>query len=155
MYTAAFADNVTHPDDDKQLAGWYVSFNEEGKAVLNRGIISIHDGKISEIQDYREGEEGVIYLAEDCVIFPGLIELHAHLTYHIVQLVDFQENIDSPWDNRFEWRASQQNQMINEKMNFITSIWAEPYNSSDVLNGDLITYFLELQAAVKSQKADS
>ena len=40
-------------------------------------------------------------------------------------------------------------------MNFITSIWAEPYNSSDVLNGDLITYFLELQAAVKSQKADS
>lgn len=36
VYTAAFADDVSQPGDEKQLAGWYVSFNEEGKAVLNR-----------------------------------------------------------------------------------------------------------------------
>lgn len=41
--TAAFA------DDAKQLAGWYVSFNEDDKAVLDRGIIGIRDGVISEI----------------------------------------------------------------------------------------------------------
>lgn len=103
---------------------------------------------ISEIQEYRENEKDVIYLAEDCVIFPGLLDLHAHLTYHNIQLVDFQENIDSPWDNRFQWRVSKENQMIEAQKNVIISKWTEPYSSPDVLTGDLITYFLELQAAV-------
>lgn len=148
VYTAAFADDVSRPGDAKQLAGWYVSFNEEGRAVLDRGIISIRDGVISEIQPYREGAEDVIYLAEDCVIFPGLIDLHAHLTYHNIQLVDFQENVDSPWDNRFQWRVSKENQMIEAQKNVIIGKWTEPYSAPDVLTGDLITYFLELQTAV-------
>lgn len=145
---AAFADDVSQPGAEKHLAGWYVSFNEEGQAVLNRGIISIRDGMISEIQDYREDADDVIYLAEDCVIFPGLIDLHAHLTYHNIQLVDFQANVDAPWDNRFQWRPSKENQMIEAQKNVIISKWMEPYSAPDVLTGDLITYFLELQAAV-------
>ena len=146
--TAAFADDVSQPGAEKHLAGWYVSFNEEGHAVLNRGIISIRDGIISEIQPYQENEDGVIYLAEDCVIFPGLIDLHAHLTYHNIQLVDFQANVDAPWDNRFQWRASKENRMIEDQKNVIISKWTEPYSTPDVLTGDLITYFLELQTAV-------
>lgn len=146
--TAAFADDVSQPGDEKHLAGWYVSFNEEGKAVLDRGIIGIRDGMISDIQEYREDVDDVIYLAEDCVIFPGLLDLHAHLTYHNIQLVDFQANVDAPWDNRFQWRASKENRMIEDQKNVIISKWTEPYSTPDALTGDLITYFLELQAAV-------
>ena len=149
VHTAAFADEVRHPGDDKRLAGWYVSFNEEDRPVLNRGIIGIHDGMISEIQPYREDEEDVIYLAEDCVIFPGLIDLHTHMDYNYIQLVDFQENKDAPWDNRFQWRVTKENQSrIEDKKNFVESMRTVPYSAPDVLTGDLIDYFLEFQAAV-------
>ncbi len=126
-----------------------VSFNEENRAVLNRGIIDIRDGMISEIQTYREDEEGVIYLAEDCVIFPGLIDLHTHMDYNSIQLVDFQENKDAPWDNRFQWRVTKENQSgIEDKKNVVESMRPVPYSTPDVLTGDLIDYFLEFQAAV-------
>jgi hypothetical protein len=36
-------------NDAKRLAGWYVSFDEGGQAVLNRGIIGIQNGMISDI----------------------------------------------------------------------------------------------------------
>lgn len=44
--------------------------------------------------------------------------------------------------------ASKENQMIEAQKNVIISKWMEPYSAPDVLTGDLITYFLELQAAV-------
>ena len=135
-------------DDARRLAGWYVSFDEGGQAVLNRGIIGIQNGMISDIQPYREGEADVIYPDEDCVIFPGLIDLHSHMTYNYIQLTEFHENTAAPWDNRFEWQETGEYQTrIEDKEDAITGMWQEPYNIPNVLYGDLIDYFLEFQAA--------
>lgn len=147
VFSSALAEAET-ANDAKRLAGWYVSFDESVQADLNRGIIDIQDGMISDIQPYREGESDVIYLDEDCVIFPGLIDLHSHMTYNYIQLTKFHENTAAPWDNRFEWQETREYQTrIEDKEDAITGSWQEPYNTSNVLYGDLIDYFLEFQAA--------
>ena len=120
VFSSVLAEGET-ANDAKRLAGWYVSFDESGQAGLNHGIIDIQDGMISDIQPYREGESDVIYLDEDCVIFPGLIDLHSHMTYNYIQLTELHENTAAPWDNRFEWQETGEYQIrIEDKEDAIT-----------------------------------
>ena len=136
---------------EKHLAGYYVCFEEENgvmRAKLRRGILSLRDGMITQIREYAENEPDTVYLDPNCVILPGLLDLHAHFAYNCMQLWDSDET-DIPWDNRFEWRDSADNyEVVESRMEYLEDVWADvlyPENES-ILKGDVITYFMELQA---------
>ncbi|MBQ8306524.1 MAG: amidohydrolase family protein [Blautia sp.] len=133
-----------------RVAGWYVSFDEEAEgapAVLSQGILTMQDGLITAVEDYCEGEEGVVYLDDECLILPGLLDLHTHFGYNGMQLWYSEEN-ESPWDNRFEWRAAQEYmKAISEKDDILSDEWENAYFTENATMGDLVDYFEELQAA--------
>ena len=125
-----------------RIGGYYVSFDEAAEgtpAMLERGILSITDGRIDKIEEYEENLEDVVYLDDACVMFPGLLDLHAHIDYNSIQLWSSKEN-EVPWDNRFEWRASDGNKT---DLSLPHAALAEQWEET----GDLIEYFNELQAA--------
>ena len=135
---------------EKRLAGYYVCFEEENgvpRAVLRRGILTLEGGVISRIAEYTENEPGTVYLDPSCVIFPGLLDLHSHVDYNSMQLWVTNETT-TPWDNRFEWRASANyREELKDKYAFLASRWEETLYGGEtpVCEGDLIAYFTELQ----------
>ena len=133
-----------------RLAGCYISFEETGgetRAVLKKGILTLEDGMISGIADYEEALSDVIYLDDECVIYPGLLDLHSHVEYNSFQLWLGNEN-KQPWDNRFEWRVSMQEiEDLRDKYAALKERWEEPFGKIDAVMGDIVEYFAELQAA--------
>ena len=90
--------------DPVRLAGYYVCFEEGSGAPvlqLRQGILTISDGTVSAIGEYRENEPDTLYLDPACVILPGLLDLHSHIDYNNIQLW-ISEEAGSLWDNRFE-----------------------------------------------------
>ena len=148
---AAAAENDL-PDSSRvlRIAGNYVCFDEEegGKSTadLRKGILLIEDGRIKDIDPYEENTDNTVYLDDHCVIFPGLLDLHSHVEYGPLQLWDYTET-DIPWDNRFEWRRSaEENEVLRARQYILEENWDVPF-SSGVTEGDIIEYFTELQAA--------
>ena len=139
--------------DEKRLGGYYVCFEEENgrqSMKLCRGLLTISDGMISQIDEYAEDEQGVIYLDPSCVMLPGLLDIHTHIDYNGMQLWESGET-DVMWDNRFEWRASAQyREDIKVKAAALLEKWTLPAfdGEDDVTEGDLIEYFSEMQAAL-------
>lgn len=137
-------------DSGIKIAGNYICFEENNgtvSTVLKRGILTIDDGKIADIEEIGENTDGVVCLDDEYVIFPGLIDLHSHVEYNSMQLWESSEN-DVPWDNRFEWRKSAQYTAdLKEKQAAISEQWEDPVGESDAVTGDLIEYFAEAQAA--------
>ena len=135
----------------RKLAGNYICFEEqEGEvhAVLKKGILTLEDGRIAEIAEDTGETEGVTRLDDECVIYPGLLDLHSHVEYNSFQLWESDEN-EVPWDNRFEWRRSAQERAdLADKYKLLEERWGEPLEKgSDCTVGDLIEYFAEAQAA--------
>ncbi len=132
-----------------RIAGWYVCFEKAdgaNKMDLRRGILTLEDGIISRIDEYTENEPDTYYLDPACVILPGLIDLHSHIDYNSMQLWISNE-AGSQWDNRFEWRASEDYILsLKDKSNYLASHWEDELRPGVCL-GDLILYFTELQAA--------
>ena len=132
-----------------RIAGWYVCFEKAdgvNEMCLRRGILTLEDGIITQIDEYTESEPDTFYLDPACVILPGLIDLHSHIDYNSMQLWISNE-AGSQWDNRFEWRASEDYIIsLKDKSNDLAAHWADELRPGVCL-GDLILYFTELQAA--------
>ncbi len=133
----------THP------AGWYICFEKAdgvNEMFLRRGILTLEDGIITRIDEYTENEPDTFYLDPACVILPGLIDLHFHIECNSLQLW-ISEEAGSQWDNRFEWRASEDYIIsLKDKFNYLGAHWEDELRPGVCL-GDLIQYFAELQAA--------
>ncbi len=72
-----------------KLAGNYICFEERGgavSAVLKQGIITVSDGRITGIAPIGEEQDGVLRMDDECVMFPGLIDLHSHVEFNSVQM---------------------------------------------------------------------
>jgi len=133
-----------------KLAGNYICFEERGgtvSAVLKQGIITVSDGRITGIAPIGEEQDDVLRMDDECVMFPGLIDLHSHVEFNSVQMWAGGEN-EVPWDNRFEWRrAAKYRADIGDRQAVLWSRWAEPFGKGSFAVGDLIEYFVEAQAA--------
>ena len=133
-----------------KLAGNCV-FYENGKFVCAKKTLVISEGLIREAKPYSFGEEDVILLDDECVIFPGLADLHSHIDYDMMQLWDaLRESNGVHCDNRQEWRASKSNDDDTIKPHAeIAKIWNDPIfgkKDSKITIGDVMLYFSELQA---------
>jgi 5-methylthioadenosine/S-adenosylhomocysteine deaminase len=84
------------------LSGRVVTM-DEGFTVLPRGVISIDKGSIVAVQDAAAppppGFEAVKPIATEGTLFPGLIELHNHLSYNALQLWQ----VPKKFTNRDQW----------------------------------------------------
>ena len=85
----------------------------------------IQNGKISRIQDGKADLSdipgiSVIILDEGTIVFPGLINLHAHTTYNILPI--WESN--AVWKNRFQWRNNPgYKQDIGGLLDYIQKNW--------------------------------
>ena len=136
---------------ESKVAGYYVCFETENDTiypVLRKGTLTLQDGMIVQIGEYRENEPYTVYLDPSCVIFPGLLDLHSHIDYNSMQLW-ISEEAGSQWDNRFEWRASANYiEALEDKSDFLAEHWEDVLypGETPVCKGDVIEYFTELQA---------
>ena len=151
-YTAVSAseNEINSPDSSSLIAGNYICFEEEQEGhfttELKKGILRIEDGRIADISDFEEDREDVLYLDDYCVIFPGLLDLHAHIEYSPVQLWEYTET-EVPWDNRHEWISSaEEDEDVRTPQYVLRDSWEEPLKSGTP-SGDIVQYFSELQAA--------
>lgn len=138
--------------DPVRLAGYYICFEEGSGAPvlqLRQGILTISDGIVSAIGEYRDSEPDTLYLEPSCVILPGLLDLHSHIDYNNIQLW-ISEEAGSLWDNRFEWRASEDYKArLADRFAELEAAWEDVLypGETPVARGDLVEYFTELQAA--------
>ena len=76
-------------EDRYALEGKVVTM-DSSRAVLERGVIYIHEGLIkavlSDDAEPPQGFENAPVIHTGGTIFPGLIELHNHLSYNILPL---------------------------------------------------------------------
>lgn len=72
-------------------------------AVLQRGVVYVRDGSIAAVQDAAapvpDGFDGVKVFDTGGSIYPGLIDLHNHLSYNALQLWD----VPNSYANRDQW----------------------------------------------------
>ena len=101
--------------------------------------------------------DDIIFLDENVVMFPGLLDLHSHVEYSSFQLWETHEN-KIPWESRFEWRSSaEERRDLHVKNDALINRWHEPVvpagdnrdgsDESRIEIGDILEYFAELQAA--------
>ena len=85
------------------LSGRIVTMTAEGD-VIKSGTIFIEDNRIAAIvpkgQPAPAGFEAVVAVATGGTIYPGLIELHNHLSYNILPLW----RVPQPYGNRDQWQ---------------------------------------------------
>lgn len=143
---SVFAEGEAGSAEVKRLAGYYVCFDGNDAMELRQGILTLSDGTVAEIGEYRENEPDTVYLDPSCVMLPGLIDLHSHIDYNSMQLW-ISDEAGSQWDNRFEWRASEDYRVdLKDKSGFLAEHWEDELYPG-VCRGDLLQYFTELQAA--------
>lgn len=84
------------------LAGRVVTM-DDGKHVLDDGVVYVSKGSIVAVQKAGqaapEGFEGLKALKTKGTIYPGLIDLHDHLSYNALQLWD----VPKKYTNRDQW----------------------------------------------------
>ena len=91
------------------LEGRVVTMNEERK-VLDRAVIYIANGHIEAIKSHRArapaGFADVEIIRTGDTIYPGLIELHNHLSYNVLPLWNVPRRFDhnGQWKNHIEKR---------------------------------------------------
>ncbi len=134
--------------DVKVIRGNYVTFENED-FVCRKGAIVVRDGVISDIKGFDAKVDGADYevtLSDKMVIFPGLADLHTHHTYNMLPV--WKRPIDTPWDNRYEWRNSREYKpAIKDKQKLLADNWDIPIsNEENITVGDMLLYFAELQA---------
>jgi cytosine/adenosine deaminase-related metal-dependent hydrolase len=85
------------------LEGRVVTMGEQG--VIPKGAIYIDNGEIKAVQDVEEtapdGFEGAPRVRTGDTIYPGLIELHNHLSYNVMPLWD----VPRKYGNNGQWRG--------------------------------------------------
>jgi len=121
------------------VGGTVVLRVKEGQYERVRADIVFKDGIIQEIYKYSgEADENftgkikndfgnetlIINMDRECIIFPGLIDLHNHFDYNTMPL--WERPITQPWDNRHEWRhknCKEYQDVIKNFYNFIIKSW--------------------------------
>ncbi len=98
------AANIIDPRDERYaLVGRIVTMNDNFE-VLESGTIYIHNGVIVDVRASElpapAGFESSPVIETGGTVFPGLIELHNHLSYNVLPLW----NVPETFKNRGEWR---------------------------------------------------
>lgn len=92
-------------DEPYALAGRIVTMNANAD-VLESGRIYVNEGKIVAVQPGSQpaptGFENAPVIDTGGTIFPGLIELHNHLSYNILPLW----NVPETFESRSQWRSN-------------------------------------------------
>ena len=91
-------------DKKRKLAGTYLYFDKNKELCTGRGILVMDKGTITDILPYEPGQKDTIYLNNDKVIFPGLLDLHKHVEACMYPPFDDALLLPHHWDNRLEWR---------------------------------------------------
>ncbi len=104
------------------LAGQIVTMDPT-RRILNKGTIFVEKGGITALRSEGEppppGFEAVPVVDTQGTIFPGLIELHNHLSYDILQLWD----VPKQYGNRGQWAGiPEYQQLISGPMKLIGTI---------------------------------
>jgi 5-methylthioadenosine/S-adenosylhomocysteine deaminase len=88
------------------LDGRVVTMNPDF-TVLDRGVIYIDAGTIVAVEGtgdpYPPGFEDAPMIRTGSTIYPGLIELHNHLSYNVLPLWD----VPQAYTNRSKWAGTQ------------------------------------------------
>jgi 5-methylthioadenosine/S-adenosylhomocysteine deaminase len=101
-----FARVPVDPLDGPTFAlGGRVVTMDDSKQVLDDGVVYVSGGSISAVQkasaEAPEGFDGVKVLETKGTIYPGLIDLHDHLSYNALQLWD----VPKRFTNRDQWAS--------------------------------------------------
>lgn len=100
VYTAGPVDPLTGPAF--ALGGRVVTMDDR-KQVLDDGVVYVRDGSVAAVQPARKaapaGFEEVKVLETKGTIYPGLIDLHDHLSYNALQLWE----VPKRYTNRDQW----------------------------------------------------
>ncbi len=84
------------------LGGRVVTMDDK-KTVLDSGVVYVREGSIAGVQEAGakapEGFDGIKVLETKGTIYPGLIDLHDHLSYNALQLWD----VPKLYANRDQW----------------------------------------------------
>ena len=84
------------------LGGRVVTMDDR-KHVVDDGVVYVRDGSIASVQSARKaapaGFEDVKVLETKGTIYPGLIDLHDHLSYNALQLWE----VPKRYTNRDQW----------------------------------------------------
>jgi imidazolonepropionase-like amidohydrolase len=84
------------------LGGRVVTMDDK-KRVLDDGVVYVGEGSIVAVQKARQtppdGFEDIKVLGTKGTIYPGLIDLHDHLSYNALQLWD----VPKRYTNRDQW----------------------------------------------------
>jgi cytosine/adenosine deaminase-related metal-dependent hydrolase len=104
------------------LAGQIVTMDST-RRILKKGTVFIEKGGIAALRSEGEpsppGFEAVPVVDTQGTIFPGLVELHNHLSYDILQLWD----VPKKYGNRGQWAGiSEYQQLISGPMKLIGTI---------------------------------
>lgn len=101
-----FNHGAQHPDGKKILAG-DVATMDAGGTILRQGRVCIDGTRIAAVLADTDppppGFEGVATTATGGTIFPGLIDLHNHLTYNMLPLWQ----VPRRYTNRNQWRTEE------------------------------------------------
>ena len=148
IITAAYAETS---NTGFKMAGNCV-FYEDGGFKCEKRTLVILQGIVQEVRPFDENETGIIVLDDECVIFPGLADLHSHVDYNMIQIWgSLRETRGLYWDNRHEWRKSQSYKAdIKDTQGKIAAIWNYSImagNGGIITAGDVMLYMAELQAA--------
>ncbi len=89
-----------------------VATMDTGRTVIERGVIYIHEGTITDVLPESApppvGFEAAPVVHTGGTIFPGLIELHNHLSYNILPLW----NVPKQFNRRDQWRNHKEKQKL-------------------------------------------
>ncbi len=119
MATAGLIDPMTGPR--YVLDGRVVTMNDRFE-VLDRGRVYVDEGSIVSVQDAAaprpDGFRGAPLIKTGGTIYPGLIELHNHLSYNVLQLWQVPRH----YGNRGNWRsAPEKKRLISGPMRVLGS----------------------------------
>lgn len=142
------------------LVGGIFAFRRGGTDyVQERATVVFRNGIIQRIYRLNEQEENinevksdfgedilVIRLDDNCLVFPGLIDLHNHIDYNMMPI--WERPFKQPWDNRHEWRHKncfEYNENIKNFHKYIFENGPKKFGADkDVFL--LLQFFSELQA---------
>jgi 5-methylthioadenosine/S-adenosylhomocysteine deaminase len=106
------------------LEGRVVTMNDASPSlVMDRGVIYIEDGRITDVLDPSvpppPGFADIEPLHTGGTIYPGLIELHNHLSYNVLPLWEVPQR----FLNRSEWRGlSDYRQHVGQPMALLSTV---------------------------------
>ena len=102
------------PEKTIVLKGKVVSMHKE----IKNGRVVIRDGKVVAIVPSTAGPiPGAIEIETDGFIYPGLMNLHNHMAYNFLPLLDVPER----YDNRYEWPSGKAyERYVNDPKTYVT-----------------------------------